>query len=87
MLSSWQPRVLKELTKAVSEPSTIPFENSWKLDEVLDDYKRANFIFIFKKRKEEDPEDYRSVNLTSISGTSPQGIHLETPKGEQGDQE
>lgn len=45
------PQVLKELADVISEPLTIPFEKSWRLGEVLDDRKRTNIVFIFKKRK------------------------------------
>ncbi|CAM4592532.1 unnamed protein product [Lepidochelys olivacea] len=62
------PRVIKELADVIAEPLAIIFENSWRLGEVPDNWKKANVVPIFKKGKEEDPGNYRPVNLTSVPG-------------------
>ncbi|CAM5165610.1 unnamed protein product, partial [Eretmochelys imbricata] len=62
------PRVLKELAAVIAEPLAIIFENSWRLGEVPDNWKKANVVPIFKKGKKEDPGNYRPVSLTSVPG-------------------
>ncbi|CAM4613984.1 unnamed protein product, partial [Lepidochelys kempii] len=62
------PRVLKGLVDVITEPLAIIFENSWRSGEVLDDWKKANVVPIFKKGKEEDPGNDRPISLTSVPG-------------------
>ncbi|CAM4692491.1 unnamed protein product [Lepidochelys kempii] len=67
-LDELHPRVLKELAAVIAEPLAIIFENSWRMGEVPDDWKKANVVPIFKKGKKEDPGNYRPVSLTSVPG-------------------
>ncbi|CAM4652532.1 unnamed protein product [Caretta caretta] len=62
------PRMLKELAAVIAEQLAIIFENSWRMGEVPDDWKKANVVPIFKKGKKEDPGNYRPVSLTSVPG-------------------
>ncbi|CAM4609133.1 unnamed protein product [Caretta caretta] len=59
-------RVLRELANVIAEPLAIISENLWQLGEVLDDWKKANIVLIFKKGKKENPGNYRPVSLTSV---------------------
>ncbi|CAM5095409.1 unnamed protein product [Natator depressus] len=67
-LDALHPRVLKELADVIAEPLAIIYENSWRLGEVPDDWKKANVVPIFKKGKKDDPGNYRPVSLTSVPG-------------------
>ncbi|CAM5121725.1 unnamed protein product [Eretmochelys imbricata] len=62
------PRVLKELADVIAEPLAVISENSWRLGEVPDNWKKANIVPIFKKGQNEDPGNYRPVSLTSVPG-------------------
>jgi len=48
------PQVLRELANEVAKPLSIIFENSWQSSEVPTNWKRGNFMLIFKKGKKED---------------------------------
>ena len=62
------PRVLRELAEVIAGPLAWLYESLWCSGQVSDDWKIANVVPIFKKRKREDPGNYRSVSLTSILG-------------------
>ncbi|XP_073496659.1 5'-3' DNA helicase ZGRF1 isoform X2 [Phyllobates terribilis] len=58
------PRVLKEIVEEILEPLSIIFENSWRTEEVPEDWRRANVVPIYKKGKKVDPGNYRPVLYT-----------------------
>ena len=60
------PRLLKELSESLAKPITFLFNKSLSESELPNDWKRAQVSAIFKKGVKTDPNNYRSVSLTSI---------------------
>lgn len=60
--------MLQELVDTIARPLMIIFQRLWQSGEVLDDWKKANIILVFKKVKKEDPGNYQPLSLTSVPG-------------------
>ncbi|KAK4827443.1 hypothetical protein QYF61_018000 [Mycteria americana] len=56
----------------------IIFERSWQLEEVPEDWRKANVTSVFKKDKKKDLGNYRLVSLTSVPRKVVERILLET---------
>lgn len=70
-----RPQVLRELANVLARPLSIIFDQSWRLGEVPEDWRKANATPIFKK---EDPGNYRLISLTSTPGKVMEPLILET---------
>ncbi|KFQ19906.1 LINE-1 reverse transcriptase, partial [Mesitornis unicolor] len=62
------PRILRELAEELAKPLSIIYQQSWLTGEVPVDWRLANVTAIYKKGQKEDPENYRPVSLTLVSG-------------------
>ncbi|GAB0178838.1 P protein [Grus japonensis] len=60
------PGVLR--ADVIVRPLFIIFEKSWRSGDMPEDWKKANVTPIYKKGLKEDPGNYRSISLSSISG-------------------
>jgi len=56
------------MADVVAELLCFIFEKSWLLNEIPSVWKKVNITPIFKKRRKDDPENYRLVSLTSVPG-------------------
>lgn len=61
--------MLRELALVIARPLSSIFESSLQLDDIPEDWKKANAIPIFKKGTKEDSETYRLTILTSVPGS------------------
>lgn len=60
------PRVLHEISEALTKPLVIIFNTSLRNQELPSEWKHANVSAIFKKGKKTFPQNYRPISLTCI---------------------
>jgi len=53
------------------------FKRSWHSGEIPGDWRKGNFVPIFKKSRKKDPGSYQPVSLTSMPGKIMEQILLE----------
>ena len=63
---SIHPRVLKELSDALTKPLTLLFRASAEQESIPDEWRTATVSAIFKKGNKKLPNNYRPVSLTCI---------------------
>lgn len=61
-------QVQKKLASVFVGPLLIIFERSWRLGLILENWKKANYTSLFKKDKEEDRGNCRTVSISSTVG-------------------
>ena len=61
------PYFLRECAEEIYVPLSEIFQKSVSTGEVPKDWKTANITCIFKKGNKQDPGNYRSVSLTSVT--------------------
>lgn len=61
-------RILKEVAGVIARPLSRIFQWSWESGEVSVNWTLASVGPIFKKARKDDPENYRTVSLTSVPG-------------------
>ena len=52
------PEVLRELADVVVKTLSTIFEKSWLSSQVPGDWTKRNIVYIFKKGRKKDPENY-----------------------------
>ena len=62
------PRVLRELADVVAKQLSIILWQSWLSRDVLEDWRLANVMPVFRKGQKDDPGSYTPVSLTSVLG-------------------
>lgn len=62
--------MLWEAGNKIAGPLADIYESLLDTGEVLDDWRMANVVFLFKKDCKEKPRNYRLVSLTSIGEDS-----------------
>lgn len=60
------PLVLREPPEVIARPLLIISEQSWRLREVPQHWRKANVTPIFRKGRNEDAGNYQPVSLTSV---------------------
>lgn len=69
-------RILRDLITSLQYLSSIIFQLFWKSREVSVDWNLAIIVPVLKKRKKEEPANYRPVCLTSVPGRIMEKIML-----------
>lgn len=61
-------KMLRDMADIITKSLSIIFENSWRLGDVPEDWKKAIVTPTYKKSLKEDPGNYKPIILNSVHG-------------------
>ncbi len=60
------PRILKELASTIAPILTKNYRKSYTTGKITEDWRKANVVTVFKKRRKSEASNYRPISLTCV---------------------